>query len=649
MKTAYFLQPTIIKRRNVLGSASRPKLSSLKLSDKELLHEKSVECTNKDTFIKELTEQLEELKNKLYELRCEKEVVIKEKEKFELEIFEWKEAHKVEINILSETHGAEISDLNEKISAIEIDLKLLEDKNKSLNEEMEKLETVKHQEISSYKKEIEAKNIVIEHTHKTLEKLKDEKKNIQEKHKNEIELLKDKHLAELQSTEMKMLNSVMELQLSLDEQKLQSQLKVKELEGKFQNEINALKLEFNKEKEQIDSQNIVCISQLEEKMNEIKLISEIQCAEKCSELENYWRKKLENKEQESQEILKECQAISEYNIIQSEIEKNKYKSMFEENSKKYNILEKKYDDVYMKYKKLQSSFSDAQNKLYRLIKELREKKEQCDKVDQLLLEQQKFHTTISRCQQTIDILTNRLKESDMDVEQLKNELISNEKKMLELEHKLNIKSDEVKEFEKDNENNLKMAQDQISKVKEDLLAKVETYKLLCEKNRIREEQLQILMAEKEEYLLLIKKHQVLNLESTELLAKAEQEIERLTIKSSEQNKATNVLQRKIAYLTKEIISLESQKNYWSTEKKELELKVDILKTELKEIAKKEEEWQQCCLKLKQTEKEYENEKGKLLEKDSRIKELEQEVEALNIKYIKLEEINAGHIKTVSIN
>ncbi|KAL3266646.1 hypothetical protein HHI36_010809 [Cryptolaemus montrouzieri] len=114
-------------------------------------------------------------------------------------------------------------------------------------------------------------------------------------------------------------------------------------------------------------------------MAEVTVLSDIQSKEKCTELENYWKSRLEKQEKEASDILKECQAISEYNIIQSELEK------------------------------MNSSYSNVQNKLYRLIKELKEKETLKNEVNKLLNEKQTYETTILRCQETINILKEDLR------------------------------------------------------------------------------------------------------------------------------------------------------------------------------------------------------------------------------------------------
>ncbi|XP_045479550.1 hyaluronan-mediated motility receptor-like [Harmonia axyridis] len=653
--TPCFRTPTILKRRkDALGSASKPNFQNLKLSDKDLLHEKTVECKNKDTFIKELTEQLEDLKNNIYKIQCEKDTVSKEKEEFENEMLKWRDSHDAEINILLRKHETEIFDLNETISKVESDLELLKSKNEILNEEMVQLQSTKQQEITEYEKEISAKNIVIKHMQMNLDQMRENRKHLEEKHKNEIEGMREKHLAELQSIEVKTLNSIHEMQMALDEQKLQSQLKVKELENSFHNEIKSLKVSSKEEKQQILDQNALCIAQLEEKMREIKIISEIQATEKCSELENFWKSKLESKENESNAILKECQAISEYSIIQSEIEKNEYKSKFEQTTNKYNILEKKYDDVYLKYKKLQSSFSEAQNKLYRLMKEIREKEVIKNQLNQLLLEKQTYEAAISRSQDTVNILKNRLKESYHDVEQLKKEICNNEEKLLDYEYKFNMMSDELKEaqvlneaLEINNESNSKLAREEINQMKEDLISKLEKFKLIAENNKIiQKEEMRILMEEREELLQMLEQHQVLNIGSKDLLMKADKELERLTTENLGHCQKIETLECKNSDINTKLNDLMDKERNWALERKELDFKIDILKNEIKEMRKREEEWQKSCTKVKELENQCEIYKETISEKDARIIELENKVLSVNNRLNALEEVNRKNLKKI---
>ncbi|KAJ8982706.1 hypothetical protein NQ317_004513 [Molorchus minor] len=103
---------------------------------------------------------------------------------------------------------------------------------------------------------------------------------------------------------------------------------------------------------------------VEESLNTLNLYTERQLNEKIKKVEVTWDTKLKNQLKESDAILKECQAISEYSIIQCELEKSKVKNELIEKTKelenvqsKYSKISEEFDELNVKYKNLQSNLS----------------------------------------------------------------------------------------------------------------------------------------------------------------------------------------------------------------------------------------------------------------------------------------------------
>lgn len=91
--------------------------------------------------------------------------------------------------------------------------------------------------------------------------------------------------------------------------------------------------------------------------------------------EKEYTNKLEIQQKESDAILKECQTISEFNIIQSEIEKNKIKTELETKVKDLFVMTQKYEKSIQNCDKLSIKFKNLENDFNGSIKELNETRE----------------------------------------------------------------------------------------------------------------------------------------------------------------------------------------------------------------------------------------------------------------------------------
>lgn len=217
---------------------------------------------------------------------------------------------------------------------------------------------------------------------------------------------------------------------------------------------------------------------------------------KLLDLEKKYEDQLKLQQKESDAILKECQTISEYNIIQSEIEKNKIITELEEKSKYFTDLEEKYmelsqsnDVLTLNYKNLENNFAQATKELTDFRQKLAEELEKKEKaVEALLKEKSSYEISIKTYQKTIEVLKNRLISSDRDVVQLKEELSKCEEKILEYESKcLQLYSDlkqtqmANEELEMQFDSTIKLNRIEIDNLRDDLCQKLKLYKNEVEK------------------------------------------------------------------------------------------------------------------------------------------------------------------------
>lgn len=213
-------------------------------------------------------------------------------------------------------------------------------------------------------------------------------------------------------------------------------------------------------------------------------------------LENKFKEQLESQQKESDAILKECQTISEYNIIQSEIEKSKTKSDLEDANKQLTDIQSKYEQSLQNYAELNKKFINVESNLGKMILELDENKQKLMEelnlrekaLEEMSKEKSLYEITFKTYQTTINVLTKRLTNSDQDVEQLKKELSKCEEKNLEYESKYLQLVSELKqaqiskeELETQFELAVKLNRTEIEQIREDLCQKVQQYKEQVEK------------------------------------------------------------------------------------------------------------------------------------------------------------------------
>lgn len=212
---------------------------------------------------------------------------------------------------------------------------------------------------------------------------------------------------------------------------------------------------------------------------------------KITELENVFENKLKTQQKESDAILKECQTISEYNIIQSEIEKNKIQTELEEKNKELNSLQEEYEKLLDKYDTAVVSLKNMENNLNQFVVDLEENRRTLEEelrrkakiIDTISKEKTSYEISFKTYQKTIDVLKNRLINSDRDVEQLKEELSKCEEKILEYEMKCLQLGSDLKQAQSSNEelemqfeSSIKLNRIEIENLREDLCQKVQSFK-----------------------------------------------------------------------------------------------------------------------------------------------------------------------------
>ncbi|EFA02168.1 hyaluronan mediated motility receptor [Tribolium castaneum] len=516
--TPCFQTPTLPLKKKKFLSFKSAKTSS----QQEELREKIVECSNKDQYIRDLIEQIEEMTGKVNNLERENLRLLEEKNGCEGALSDLRQQH-LEDNLkrtkkyegintnlqnvnkqlrqvrreYEELKSQNLVELSKLLSNIAKFQKLYDDSVKQSREETEalvkkledseakvvlledelrgknkehskKVETLLAQHETLLKKfeenqikaarlegefsqKLQEKNEEVEALLKKLEDNENELREKNEEHSKKVETLLAQHdtlLKKLEESQIKAARLEEEFSQKLQEknQELEeSEAKIALLERKNSEEHSKETRVLLKKLEESQAK----VTLLEENFKDVKLLTDLQICDKIKEVEDGWKQKLEEKQREHEAILKECQAISEYTIIQSEVEKNQVKKLLEEKEQSHQALVKKFE----------------------LLEE---------EVGFMKSEKHKYQLSISTFKDTIEVLKKRLFNSDRDVEQLKEELEKCEEKILTYEKKIAELSSQLletqtanEELEMQYESTSKLMQNQVQTIEKNLLSKVE--------------------------------------------------------------------------------------------------------------------------------------------------------------------------------
>lgn len=176
-------------------------------------------------------------------------------------------------------------------------------------------------------------------------------------------------------------------------------------------------------------------------------ISEVQFEQKLKSIETSAAQSLEQEKHLWKSELDKCQKIAETEIMQCEFEKQDLKTLLSS----ANEMMKEKDDVIVELKnKLKQEIENINKIREDFETELNESRKDCSRV---MTEKYHYQITLNNTRSTVNILMERLKKSDTDVELLKDELDSlNETKAalqtqnLELSAEISQLKDDIEEY-----------------------------------------------------------------------------------------------------------------------------------------------------------------------------------------------------------
>lgn len=490
-----------VKKKAVTSTTKSKSVLFKKEIDTDALKEKIVECRNKDEYIHDLMEQLEDMKIQISALQEQKHDLENSKQNFDEQLSHLHKKHTKNIVETKDKYESTIKKIFAKINMLHSEI----EKSKSLLNAL-KLEYLKNAEefktdlcslsslnvkyMQTLQEEMETKEEKVQKLNEELQTITDSYVKLKSIHSEEIKLLTKKHEEDIRDLEFGMLETITELRNLLDRKTAKFDKKVAQIVEKNSIEVKQLHKALEDETNKLKREYEAKIRQIEENCSEVKIFTEIQCTESCKDIEETWKLKLAEQEKQSEAILKECQAISEYNIIQCELEKQQIQ---QELSEKIQELEtfKQCNDSCTSCKFLNDKYSTLEIDLNKMIQKLTEDHEILEielnmyktQLDQVLCEKKIYEITINKTHNTIEALKNRLLESDRDVEQLKRELekcemekLKYEGKSYELFEELHIVLKLYEDLEIQQEKNVLQTKDHIADVEKELREKVDAYK-----------------------------------------------------------------------------------------------------------------------------------------------------------------------------
>lgn len=449
-----------------------------------------MECNNKDIYIKELTEQIEEMKQELSNREKDIEKLNNNKDMLETTLGEINsKEHNYSDNVRekfktkNKSICQQILDFNDKINT-KVEYEILKNQNKEdLTEIHNNLLTLQHlcdTLFKHYYTLIEEKTIEIQTKQEELIE-------IENKHLLHIDDLIKKHHVELQQIQEDSDKTIKDLKEELENKKTKQENALKQLQELKETEINKIHENYKKEMTEYQLDTEAKIKQLNENHAETITLLDIQMKEKCNEIERNCEIKLNESEENNNAILKECQAIAEYNVIECEVEKNKALYELGQVQKKLQEIQSENIKLKEKYATVNEKCNDLQieldNKLLEIknicFKSVEERKELQETIEQLLKEKRLFDLTVRNTHNTIEVLKKRLMDSDKDVEQFKMELEASEATKLEVEARCNHLTEQTQimaalcdDIQDQTELNLHTSEGNLLALKEDLFAMV---------------------------------------------------------------------------------------------------------------------------------------------------------------------------------
>ncbi|XP_058830595.1 desmoplakin-like [Topomyia yanbarensis] len=223
-----------------------------------------------------------------------------------------------------------------------------------------------------------------------------------------------------------------------------NEMKIRECESVFVLEKSKLIKEQTDKLKRLEKDHLREIERIGEQAEEKIRISEVQSEERMKALElsiqNSISSALANEKMLWKNELDKCQKIAETEIMQCEFEKRDLRALWEASNEVIKEHENKIDELERKLRAEMGSSSKTKEEYENELKEASKENAR------LKTEKYNYQLTLNNTRSTVNILMDRLKKSDGDVEMLKSELESLIKSKSEIETENNKLREEMEEY-----------------------------------------------------------------------------------------------------------------------------------------------------------------------------------------------------------
>lgn len=374
--------------------------------------------------------------DKIVELERDRNEMVQDYESAIDEMRRINDISRVEVQSLSKElsfYKREVESFNVSLKECEVKMGMLMDDNSRLQLEMVQIKRQADEDAFNYIKENQSFHTKVEtiqlELEKCLEDLKRKQDHIEalEEEVSEKQVDIDSQRDEIRDEYEQRINL---LEKMIEERSMESRQDDAENSSNVRAETIAY---YEKQMEKLREEHDKELSHRDQINEEKVRISEIQYEEKIKGLEMC----IENEKRTWASELQQCQKIAESEIMQSEFEKRDLKAFLDSANELLREKDEKIEQLQQVIKHEEDTYTNVRSEVEAEVAELKQLNQQ------LLTEKHNYQLTLGSTRSTVQILMERLKKSDNDVENLKADidLMAIDKSNMEVE--LNILKDQL--------------------------------------------------------------------------------------------------------------------------------------------------------------------------------------------------------------
>lgn len=370
--------------------------------------------------------------DKITELERDRNEMVQDYESAVGEMRRINEVSRVELQSVTNDlcfYKREVESFNVSLKECEIKMGMLMDDNNRLQSEMGQIKRQADEEAFTYVKDNQAFHMKVELIQEELQKCLDELKKKQDHIEALEEEICEKQVdidSQRDDLREEYSSRIDQLEKTIEERSNEiNHLKMQTRDESFNNDRNELINYYEEELEKLRQEHAKELEHRDQINEEKVRISEIQSEEKVKGLEVC----IENEKRNWSTELQQCQKIAESEIMQSEFEKRDLKAFLDSANELLREKDERIQQLETMIKHEEDTYTKVRAEVEAEVTELKQMNQQ------LMIEKHNYQLTLNSTRSTVQILMERLKKSDMDVENLKADigLMTLDKSNMEIE------------------------------------------------------------------------------------------------------------------------------------------------------------------------------------------------------------------------